>query len=150
VSADQSKVVTIYTDGGCRGNPGPGAWAAVLMCDEARKELSGFESETTNNRMELTAAIRALEALNRRSRVQLYTDSQYVRQGITEWMAGWIAKGWKRGRNEPVKNRDLWEQLNELTAAHDVEWNWVRGHDGNVENQRCDDLVNEVMDEHPA
>lgn len=148
MSTEPLKVVTIYTDGGCRGNPGPGAWAAVLTCDGVRKELSGFEPETTNNRMELTAAIRALEALNRRTRVELYTDSQYVRQGITEWMDGWIARGWKRGKNEPVKNRDLWEQLNELAAAHDVEWHWVRGHAGNVENQRCDDLVNEVMDEH--
>lgn len=133
--------VEIWTDGACSGNPGPGGWGAVLRFGAAEKELSGGEPETTNNRMELLAAISALEALTRPCQVDLTTDSQYVRKGITEWLAGWKAKGWKTAAKQPVKNQDLWQRLDALNAKHDVSWHWVKGHAGHPENERCDELA---------
>lgn len=134
------QTVEIYTDGGCRPNPGLGGWAAVLLYKNTRRELSGAEVNTTNNRMELTAAVRALEALKRPCHVILHTDSEYLKKGITEWMPTWKRKGW-RGSDGPVKNADLWRQLDDLTAKHTVEWRWVRGHAGNELNERCDELA---------
>ncbi len=139
--------VEIYTDGACRGNPGPGGWGALLRAGGRERELFGGENPTTNNRMELTAAIRALEALKRPCVVALYTDSQYVRQGITEWLPNWIARGWKTADRKPVKNQDLWQQLAEQAARHRVEWHWVRGHTGHPENERADALANRGIDE---
>ena len=135
--------VIIHTDGACKGNPGPGGWGAILQTGGGHeKELCGGEPLTTNNRMELMAAIQALEALNRPCRVDLHTDSKYVMQGITEWIRGWKARGWKTADRKPVKNDDLWKQLDELRNQHDVEWLWVRGHDGNTGNERADELAN--------
>jgi len=136
--------VTIYTDGACSGNPGPGGWGAVLLSGEHRKEISGGEAQTTNNRMELTAAIEALRALKLPSKVDLYTDSTYVKKGITEWIQNWKKNGWKRrsGRKLlPVKNAELWRELDLLVAEHDVTFHWVEGHAGNEENERCDELA---------
>ena len=137
--------VAIYTDGACSGNPGPGGWGAVLLYGEHRREISGASADTTNNRMELTAAIRALEALKRPSDVALYTDSTYVKDGITRWLPGWKAKGWRTASKSPVKNRDLWEALDTLVKRHDVSWHWVRGHAGNLENERADALAREAL-----
>jgi len=139
--------VLIYTDGACRGNPGVGAFAAVLRCDEYEKELSGAEPHTTNNRMELMAAIAGLETLTERCAVKVFTDSQYVKKGMTEWISGWIAKGWRTSSKKPVLNKDLWERLLELTRKHDVEWNWVEGHAGDELNERCDALANRAIDQ---
>ncbi|MEE9445225.1 MAG: ribonuclease HI [Cocleimonas sp.] len=139
--------VTIYTDGGCRGNPGPGGWGAVLVYGDSEKDLYGYEEETTNNRMELMAAIQSLEALKRPCSIALTTDSQYVRQGILEWMEGWKARGWKTAAKKPVKNKDLWKRLDEATKKHDIEWHWVKGHSGHEGNERADDLANRAMDE---
>jgi ribonuclease HI len=139
--------VEIFTDGACRGNPGPGGWGVVLRAGAYEKELHGGEPATTNNRMELTAAIRALEALKRSCRVALYTDSQYVRQGITEWLAQWHARGWKTANRKPVKNQDLWQQLDALAQQHEIEWHWVKGHSGHPENERADVLANQGIDE---
>jgi ribonuclease HI len=136
------EVVEIFSDGACRGNPGPGGWGALLRSNGAEKELHGGEAATTNNRMELTAVIRALEALKRRSRVRLYTDSQYVQKGISAWILDWKRRGWRTADKKPVKNLDLWQRLDELAAAHDVEWHWVRGHAGHPENERADRLAN--------
>lgn len=136
--------VTIYTDGACSGNPGPGGWGAVLLSGEHRKEISGGDPQTTNNRMELTAAIEALRALKLPSKVDLYTDSTYVKKGITEWIVNWKKNGWKRrsGRKLlPVKNAELWRELDQLVAKHDVAFHWVEGHAGNEENERCDELA---------
>jgi ribonuclease HI len=138
--------VQIYTDGACRGNPGPGGWAALLVAGERRKEVSGAEPATTNNRMELKAAIEGLSALKRRSRVLLYTDSKYVLQGITEWLPQWKARGWRTAAREPVKNQDLWEQLDAAAAAQDIEWHWVRGHSGHDGNEYVDALANRAID----
>jgi ribonuclease HI len=140
-------VVDIYTDGACRGNPGPGGWAAVLMSGGHEREISGAEAATTNNRMELLAVINALRALKRRVSARVYTDSQYVRLGITEWIAGWKARGWRTADRRPVKNQDLWEQLDALAAGHNVEWHWVKGHSGVPGNERCDVLANMAIDE---
>ena len=137
--------VTIYTDGACRGNPGPGGWGAVMSCDDRYRELSGAHPATTNNRMELTAAIRALEALKRPSDVDLYTDSTYVRDGITQWLPNWKARGWRTATKSRVKNRDLWEALDALAQRHDVRWHWVRGHAGNPANERADTLAREAL-----
>jgi ribonuclease HI len=139
--------VQVFTDGACRGNPGPGGWGAILRYGRHEKEILGGEYETTNNRMELTAAIEALRALNRRCRVDLYTDSQYVRMGITEWLANWKKKNWKNASRKPVKNQDLWRALDEESARHDVHWHWVKGHSGHPENERADALANQGIDE---
>jgi ribonuclease HI len=138
--------VDIYTDGACRGNPGPGGWAALLLFGEHQREISGAEILTTNNRMELTAVIRALEALKRPVKGRIYTDSQYVRQGILEWLPNWKRRGWKTADRKPVKNQDLWETLDALAATHDLEWHWVRGHSGNEGNERVDLLANRAID----
>ena len=137
--------VAIYTDGACSGNPGPGGWGAVLLHGAHRREISGAAPETTNNRMELTAAIRALEALKVPSRVALYTDSTYVKDGITRWLPNWKARGWRTSSRAPVKNRDLWEALDALVKGHDVSWHWVRGHAGNPENERADALARKAL-----
>ena len=137
--------VTIYTDGACRGNPGPGGWGAVLLHGGHRREISGASAQTTNNRMELTAAIQALEALKRPSAVDLYTDSTYVKDGITRWLPNWKARGWRTAAKAPVKNRDLWEALDALAGRHDVAWHWVRGHAGNAENERADTLARAAL-----
>jgi ribonuclease HI len=138
--------VELYTDGACRGNPGPGGWAALLIAGAERKELSGAEAETTNNRMELMAAISGLSALKRRCSVKLYTDSKYVLQGLTEWLPQWKARGWRTAAREPVKNKDLWEKLDAAAAAQDIEWHWVKGHSGHVENDYVDALANRAID----
>ena len=137
--------VIIYTDGACRGNPGPGGWGAILIHKGKEKELSGGELQTTNNRMELMAAIRALEALNKPCKVTLHTDSQYVRQGITEWMAGWKARGWRTAAKEPVKNEDLWRRLDAARSAHTIRWHWVKGHAADPLNNRVDALAVAAM-----
>jgi len=142
-----SSDVEIFTDGACRGNPGPGGWGVLLRAGDVEKELWGGEADTTNNRMELKAAIEGLDALKRPSAVSLTTDSQYVRKGITEWIAGWKARGWKTSGRQPVKNRDLWEKLDVLTQQHQVEWHWVKGHSGHEENERVDALANRGIDE---
>jgi ribonuclease HI len=136
--------IEIYTDGACKGNPGPGGWGVLLRSGSTVKELHGGEASTTNNRMELTAVIRALQALKRPCKVTLYLDSQYVLKGITEWLPGWKAKGWKTASKQPVKNEDLWRQLDELvaTSGHEVDWRWVRGHNGDPGNERADALAN--------
>ena len=139
-------MIEIYTDGACRGNPGPGGWAALLMSGEHEREISGAEALTTNNRMELTAVIRALEALKRPVRARLYTDSEYVRRGITEWLTAWQARGWRTANRKPVKNQDLWQRLAELNGAHQIEWLWVPGHAGVPGNERVDRLANEAID----
>jgi ribonuclease HI len=138
--------IEIYTDGACRGNPGPGGWAALLTHKGHRRELSGAETLTTNNRMELTAVIRALEALKRPSTVRLFTDSEYVRRGISEWLAGWKARGWRTADRKPVKNQDLWEQLDAAAARHRIEWHWVPAHTGIPGNELVDRLANEAID----
>jgi ribonuclease HI len=138
---ETSKTVEIFTDGACSGNPGPGGWGALLRFGDVEKELSGGENPTTNNRMELTAAIMGLEALTRPSVVKLYTDSQYVQKGISEWMPGWIKRNWKTADNKPVKNADLWQRLQEAQSKHKVEFIWVRGHNGHPENERVDRLA---------
>ena len=140
------KSVEIYTDGACRGNPGPGGWGATLEFGEHFRELSGAEADTTNNRMELTAVIRALEALKRRAVVTVHTDSEYVRRGITEWLPNWKARDWKTADRKPVKNRDLWERLDELAAGHDIDWRWVKGHSGVPGNERVDALATAAID----
>ena len=139
--------IEIWTDGGCRGNPGPGGWGALMRAGAHERELSGSEAHTTNNRMEMTAVIEALRALKRDgSSVVLTTDSQYVRKGITEWIDGWKKRGWKTAAKEPVKNAELWREIDALAARHHVEWRWVKGHAGHPENERCDELANAAMD----
>jgi ribonuclease HI len=137
--------VEIWTDGGCKGNPGPGGWGAILKYKDQLKELKGGEPDTTNNRMELTAAISALETLTRPCEVVLHTDSQYVRNGVTGWMKNWKRNGWLTAEKKPVKNEDLWRRLDEATARHTIEWRWVRGHAGNAMNERADELATEAM-----
>ncbi|PZA00217.1 ribonuclease HI [Gammaproteobacteria bacterium 2W06] len=139
--------VEIYTDGACRGNPGPGGWGVLMRYEGVEKTLHGGEARTTNNRMELMAAIQALEALSRPCSVDLTTDSQYVRKGITEWMAAWKRRGWKTASRQPVKNRDLWERLDTLSQRHEIRWHWVRGHTGHDGNERVDELANRGIDE---
>lgn len=137
--------VTIHTDGACSGNPGPGGWGAILEYNGHEKELSGAEAETTNNRMELMAAIAALEALKRPSKVRLVTDSVYVRDGVTKWIHGWKKNGWKTAAKKPVKNEDLWRRLDAVASKHRVEWEWVKGHAGHPENERADQLAREAI-----
>jgi len=144
--SDES-IVTIYADGGCRGNPGPGGWGVVLQSGEREKELWGGEAATTNNRMELTAAIRALEALRRPATVHLHSDSQYLQKGITEWIRNWQRNGWRTASRQPVKNADLWQRLAELAGQHQIKWCWGRGHAGDAGNERADALANRGMDE---
>jgi ribonuclease HI len=139
-------VIEIYTDGACRGNPGPGGWAALLRIGEHEREISGAEALTTNNRMELTAVIRALEALKRPVEARLYTDSEYVRRGVNEWLPSWKARGWRTAGRKPVKNQDLWQQLDELRLPHRIEWHWVPAHAGVIDNERVDRLANEAID----
>ena len=143
--SSKDKIVEIYTDGACSGNPGPGGWGALLLYGDNEKEITGGEFETTNNRMELTAAIEALRLLKRRCTVHLYTDSTYVRDGITKWIDGWKAKGWKTAAKKPVKNEDLWRALDEVAAKQDIEWKWVKGHAGDPGNERADALANQGM-----
>ncbi|MGC9386218.1 MAG: ribonuclease HI [Hydrogenovibrio sp.] len=138
--------VEIFTDGGCRGNPGPGGWGALLRFGEFEKTLKGAEPDTTNNRMELTAAIEGLKALKRPCKVILTTDSQYVKNGITQWMANWKRNNWRTAAKKPVKNQELWQALEAALQPHDVEWRWVKGHAGHAENERVDALANEAMD----
>jgi len=140
VNAD---TIYIYSDGACKGNPGAGGWGALLVTDGHRKEICGGEANTTNNRMEMTAVIRALESLKRPSTVEVHTDSQYVQKGISEWMAGWKRRNWRTADGKPVKNQDLWLQLDALSQLHRIEWKWVRGHAGHPENERADELANQ-------
>ena len=142
VEKEVGGVVEIFTDGACKGNPGPGGWGALLRFGDTEKELYGGEHATTNNRMELTAVIRALESLNRRCVVKLHTDSQYVQKGISEWIIGWKKRGWKTADKKPVKNEDLWRELDVLAAQHKVDWIWVKGHAGHDGNERADALAN--------
>jgi ribonuclease HI len=139
--------VTIYADGGCRGNPGPGGWGALLQAGENEKELWGGEAHTTNNRMELTAVIRALEALKRPTTARVLTDSQYVQRGISEWIINWKKNGWRTSDKKPVKNADLWQELDGLARQHRITWSWVKGHAGNPGNERADALANRGIDE---
>jgi ribonuclease HI len=139
--------VILYTDGACRGNPGPGGWGVLMLFGDHEKELCGGEPDTTNNRMELTAALCGLEALNRPCQVALYTDSQYVRLGITEWMPQWKARGWRTAARKPVKNEDLWKLLDAAAQRHQVEWHWVKGHAGDPGNERADALANRGIEE---
>ncbi|MCF6257539.1 MAG: ribonuclease HI [Gammaproteobacteria bacterium] len=141
------QMVEIFSDGACRGNPGPGGWGVLLRFNDSEKELYGGEAETTNNRMELMAAICGLESLKKPSKVTLTTDSQYVMKGATEWMAGWKRKGWMTAAKKPVKNVDLWQRLESALKPHDVKWCWVRGHTGHPENERADALANRGVDE---
>lgn len=136
----------IYTDGACRGNPGPGGWAAVLHSGSHEKVLQGSEPQTTNNRMELTAAVRALQALKQPAQIVVYTDSKYVQQGISEWLPAWRARGWKTSGKKPVKNQDLWQALEQAAHGHDIVWRWVRGHAGNPYNERVDRLAVAAID----
>lgn len=136
------QTIRIFTDGACKGNPGPGGWGALLQWNGHERELFGGEVNTTNNRMELLAVINALEALQRPCRAEVYTDSQYVQKGISEWIASWKRRGWKTADRKPVKNSDLWVRLDALAAQHDLSWHWVRGHDGHPENERADVLAN--------
>lgn len=140
-----STKVELYCDGACSGNPGVGGYGAILRYGGREKELSGAAGETTNNRMEMTAAIVALESLTRPCRVVITTDSQYLVKGMTEWLAGWVRKGWVNSKKEPVLNRDLWERLQELSRVHTLEWCWVRGHNGHAENERCDELARRAI-----
>jgi ribonuclease HI len=137
--------VTIYTDGACSGNPGPGGWGAILLYGAHRRELNGGEADTTNNRMELMAAIAALEALTRACEVDLYTDSNYLRGGVLEWMTGWKKNGWRTADKKPVKNIDLWQRLDEAQARHQIAWHWVKGHAGDELNERADELARAGM-----
>jgi ribonuclease HI len=139
--------VSIYTDGACRGNPGPGGWGAILQYGDNEKELYGAEAQTTNNRMELMAAIQALEALKRACDVTLTTDSQYVRRGVTEWLPQWKRRGWKTADKKAVKNQDLWERLDLAAQRHRTQWDWIKGHSGHPENERADALANRAIDE---
>lgn len=137
--------VVIHTDGACHGNPGPGGWAALLVCGPHRKELSNAVLATTNNRMELQAAIGALEVLKRPCRITMYTDSNYLRQGVTAWIHGWRRNGWMTKARQPVKNADLWRALDSATRAHQITWHWLKGHAGHTENERCDELATEAI-----
>ncbi len=139
--------VDIYTDGACSGNPGPGGWGAILRHGGSEREISGGEADTTNNRMELMAAIRALEALTRPVTARVHTDSTYVKDGITKWMAQWKVRGWRTAAKKPVKNVDLWQRLDAAAAGHDVSWHWVRGHSGHPENERADELARQGLAE---
>ena len=139
------KIVHIFTDGACKGNPGPGGWGAILKYDATSKEIKGFHPNTTNNIMELTAVIEALKAINRPCKIIITTDSNYVKNGITEWIHQWKEKKWKTAGKKPVKNKELWEILDKETQQHDITWKWVKGHSGHIENERADELANEAI-----
>ena len=141
------KRVDIFTDGACRGNPGPGGWGALLRYNGSEKELYGAEAHTTNNRMELTAAIKAIESVTESCEIDLTTDSQYVQRGVNEWLEGWKAKGWRTSSKKPVKNADLWQELDALLQNHEIRWHWVKGHSGHAENEHADQLANRAIDE---
>ncbi len=141
------KTVEIYTDGACRGNPGPGGWGALLRYGDVEKRMFGGEELTTNNRMEISAALFALKALTRPCTVKLYTDSEYLRRGITEWLPNWKRNGWKTAAKQPVKNADLWQELERAAAPHQIQWHWVKGHSGHPENELADQLANQAIDE---
>jgi ribonuclease HI len=141
------KKIKIFTDGACRGNPGPGGWGVLLRYDEHEKQLLGSEKETTNNRMELMAAIKALESLKQKCIIDLYTDSQYVQKGIIEWLPQWKQRNWKKADKKPVKNADLWQKLDELQTKHEITWHWVKGHSGHIENDLVDALANQAIDQ---
>ena len=141
-----NSIIHIYTDGACRGNPGPGGWGAILICGDYKKKIKGGSLLTTNNIMELTAVIKALELLKKTSTIEITTDSTYVKDGITKWIHNWKAKGWKTANKKPVKNRDLWVKLDELSSMHQIDWKWVRGHTGHAENERADQLANQGID----
>lgn len=141
-----SEVVTIYTDGACKGNPGRGGWGALMTFAGKKKELCGGEKDTTNNRMEMLAAIKALESLNRPCKVALYTDSTYLRKGVLEWMKNWKKNGWKTAAKKPVKNVDLWQRLDEIIKGHEIDWHWVKGHSGDPGNERADELANKGIE----
>lgn len=138
--------IEIFTDGACRNNPGPGGWGALLRCGEVEKTYSGFEAQTTNNRMELMAAIEALKQVSLPSKIVLTTDSQYVRQGITQWIHNWKKRGWRTANKEPVKNQDLWQALDAQVVKHSIEWCWIKGHSGHVDNERVDQLATQAID----
>ncbi|MDH3715246.1 MAG: ribonuclease HI [Gammaproteobacteria bacterium] len=140
------RTVEMFTDGACRGNPGPGGWGAILRYGDHEKELSGAEAQTTNNRMEMMAAIRGLETLRRACAVTITTDSLYLKNGVTEWLSGWKARGWRTAARKPVKNMDLWQRLDAALARHQVSWHWVKGHSGHAENERADQLANAAID----
>ena len=142
-----SRAVELYTDGACRGNPGPGGWGVYLQYGDHSKSLHGFEAQTTNNRMELIAVIQGLQALKRSCSVEVYTDSKYVMHGITEWLDGWKKNGWKTAAKKPVKNQDLWQQLDQQVAQHQITWHWVKGHAGIPGNEKADQLANQAIDE---
>jgi len=139
--------VEIYTDGACKGNPGPGGWGVLLRFNGTEKTLHGGEAHTTNNRMELMAAIKGLESLKRTCEIDLYTDSQYLRQGMMEWLHGWKKNGWRNAKKQPVKNADLWQLLDSLAVSHKIKWHWVKGHSGHIENDRADALANQGIEE---
>ncbi len=143
-----SDIIDIFTDGACSGNPGPGGWGAILRWRGTERELWGGAPDTTNNRMEMTAAIRAIEAVKRPVKIRLHTDSTYVKDGITKWIANWKKKGWKTANRKPVKNVDLWQLLDQAVARHDVEWHWVKGHAGHLENERADELARRGIIDH--
>lgn len=146
MAENSKKTVEIFTDGACSGNPGPGGWGAILRYGETEKELSGYCEQTTNNRMELLAAISAIEALKRTSRAELTTDSSYVKDGITKWIHNWKKNGWRKSNKKPVENRDLWMRLDEAVVTHNISWHWIRGHTGHVENERADVLATSAIE----
>lgn len=142
-STQNSGVIDIYSDGACKGNPGPGGWGALMVSGSSQREICGGDPATTNNRMEMTAVIRALEQLEQPSQVRVHTDSQYVQKGISEWLPGWKRRNWRTAEGKPVKNQDLWRELDELNNLHSIEWKWVRGHNGHPQNERADALANQ-------
>jgi ribonuclease HI len=146
MTQSQTNIIDIYTDGACSGNPGPGGWGALLILGDVEKEIHGGEADTTNNRMEVTAAIRALQAMKRPVRARLHTDSVYLRDGITKWIHKWKSNGWKTAARKPVKNVDLWRELETALAPHEVEWHWVKGHAGHTENERADELARQGLE----
>ena len=142
---DLETILNIYTDGACKGNPGIGGWGAILKYGNTIKEIKGFSKETTNNIMELTAVIKALESLNRTCKIIITTDSNYVKDGITDWIKNWKSNGWKTAKKQPVKNKELWVTLDNLVSEHDITWKWIKGHSGHPENERADELANEAI-----
>ena len=143
--ADKNEILNIYTDGACKGNPGIGGWGAILEYGNTKKEIKGYSIDTTNNIMELTAVIKALECLNRKCKIVITTDSNYVKNGITDWIKSWKNNGWKTAKKSPVKNKELWIKLDSLVANHDIDWKWIKGHSGHPQNERADELANEAI-----